>query len=85
MSERARRKIFIGTVVGNKMDKTVSVMVERRTRHPLYGKFVTKSSKFITHDEENACNVGDQVKIMETRPMSRHKRWRLVEILKKAE
>ena len=85
MSERSRRKIVIGTVVGNKMDKTVSVMVERRFRHPLYGKYVTKSSKFIAHDEENTCTVGDQVKIMETRPLSKRKRWRLVEILKKAE
>jgi len=85
MSERSSRKIVIGTVVGNKMDKTVSVMVERRFRHPLYGKYVTKSSKFIAHDEENTCTVGDQVKIMETRPLSKRKRWRLVEILKKAE
>lgn len=85
MSERSHRKIVVGTVVSNKMDKTVSVMVERRFRHPLYGKYVTKSSKFVAHDEENACGVGDQVKIMEIRPMSRHKRWRLVEILKKAD
>jgi small subunit ribosomal protein S17 len=83
MSERTRRKTFIGKVVSNKMDKTISVTVERRLRHPLYGKLVKKTSKFMAHDEENACKIGDKVKIMETRPISRHKRWRLVEVVEK--
>ena len=83
MSERTRRKTFIGKVVSNQMDKTISVTVERRLRHPLYGKLVKKTSKFMAHDEENACKIGDKVKIMETRPISRHKRWRLVEVVEK--
>lgn len=84
MSERAARKAFIGQVVSNKMEKTITVAVERRIRHPLYGKYVKKTSKFKAHDAENVCNVGDLVRIMETRPLSRHKRWRLVEIVEKA-
>ena len=83
--ERSRRKTFVGRVASNRMDKTVTVVIERRFRHPLYGKFIKKSSKFMAHDEENACHIGDVVKIMETRPLSRNKRWRLVEIVKKAE
>jgi len=83
MSERTRRKTVIGKVVSDKMDKTISVTVERRLRHPLYGKLVKKTSKFMAHDEENACRIGDKVKIMETRPISRHKRWRLVEVVEK--
>jgi small subunit ribosomal protein S17 len=67
------------------MEKSVTVVVERRFRHPLYGKFVTKSTKLMAHDEENACNIGDTVRIMETRPLSRRKTWRLVEILEKAQ
>jgi small subunit ribosomal protein S17 len=84
MTERSRRKVFVGQVVSDKMDKTIAVIVERRIRHPLYGKFMKKSKKFIAHDQENACNIGDTVRIMETRPLSRRKRWRLVEILEKA-
>ena len=84
MAERGRRKIFIGRVTSNKMEKSATVIVERRFRHPLYKKFVTKSSKFMIHDEENVCNVGDKVQIMETRPLSRRKRWRLVEVIEKA-
>jgi len=83
MSERTRRKTFVGKVVSNKMDKTISVAVERRLRHPLYGKLVKKTSKFMAHDEKNACKIGDKVKIMETRPISRNKRWRLVEVVEK--
>lgn len=71
-------------VVSNKMDKTVAVLVERRLMHPIYGKFVKRSKKFFAHDEENTCNIGDKVRIMETRPLSKKKRWRLVEILERA-
>ena len=85
MVDRSQRKIFVGRVVSNRMDKTVTVAVERRERHPLYGKYVTKTSKFMVHDEKNACDVGDKVRIMETRPLSRRKRWRLVEILEKVQ
>ena len=72
-------------MTSNKMDKTIAVSVERRLRHPIYGKFVKKSKKFIAHDETNDCNIGDTVRIMETRPMSKLKRWRLVEVLERAE
>lgn len=85
MSERLRRKLFVGKVASNRMNKTITVLVERRVRHPFYGKYVTRSSKFMAHDEENAAQIGDIVRIMETRPMSRHKRWRMVEVLKKAQ
>ncbi len=81
---RKLRKQKIGVVVSTKMNKTISVLVERRLMHPLYGKFVKRSKKFMVHDEENTCNVGDKVRIMETRPLSRHKRWRLVEIIERA-
>lgn len=81
---RNRRKERIGQVTSNKCDKTITVMVERRIKHPLYGKFIRKSTKFIAHDEKNTCNPGDFVKIMETRPLSKKKRWRLVAILEKA-
>ncbi len=81
---RNLRKQRTGLVVSNKMDKTITVKVERRLMHPLYGKFVKRSNKFFAHDEENACNVGDLVRIMETRPLSKNKRWRLVEIIEKA-
>ena len=84
MAERSRRKVFVGRVVSNRMDKTITVVVERRVRHPFYGKYITKSSKFMAHDEENICKEGDSVRIMETRPYSRQKRWRLVEVVKKA-
>lgn len=83
--ERALRKVRIGTVVSNKMQKTIVVAVEDRIRHPLYGKIVRRTKKFKAHDENNQCNIGDVVKIMETRPLSKEKRWRLVEIVKKAE
>ena len=84
MSERSMRKIVIGTVVSDLMEKSITVKVERRLRHPLYGKYMKKSTKFMAHDEENACNKGDVVRIAETRPLSRNKRWRLVEIIEKA-
>lgn len=71
-------------VVSNKMDKTVTVTVERRVKHPIYGKFVKKTTKFHAHDEKNECTIGDLVRIMETRPLSKTKRWRLVEVLEKA-
>ena len=83
MSERARRKTVVGKVVSNKMDKTVSVAVERRYRHPLYGKILKRTSKFMAHDEKNECKIGDTVRIMETRPLSRLKRWRLVEVVER--
>jgi len=85
VTERAKRKTFIGRVVSDRMDKTITVVVERRFRHLLYGKYVTKSSKLMAHDQENACNVGDTVRITETRPLSRHKNWRMVEIIEKAQ
>jgi small subunit ribosomal protein S17 len=84
MTERNLRKTRIGTVVSNKMDKTVTVTVERKVKHPIYGKFVKKTTKFHAHDEKNECTVGDLVRIMETRPLSKTKRWRLVEVLEKA-
>jgi small subunit ribosomal protein S17 len=84
VSDRGRRKTVTGTVVSDKMDKTVTVQVARRLRHPLYGKFVTKTKKYHAHDAANECGAGDVVRLMETRPMSRLKRWRVVEIVKKA-
>ena len=84
MAERNLRKIRIGLVTSNKMDKTIAVSVERKLRHPIYGKFVKKSKKFIAHDEKNECNIGDLVRIMETRPLSKRKRWRLLEIVERA-
>lgn len=80
MEVRNLRKQKTGVVVSSKMDKTIAVQVERRLMHPIYGKFVKRSKKFFAHDEENTCNVGDLVRIMETRPLSKNKRWRLVEI-----
>ncbi len=82
--ERKLRKERTGVVVSNKMDKSISVAVERRLQHPIYGKFVKKTNKFMAHDENNDCNIGDLVRIMETRPLSKNKRWRLVEILERA-
>jgi small subunit ribosomal protein S17 len=82
--ERKLRKQKSGVVVSTKMDKTISVKVERRLMHPLYGKFVKRSKKFFAHDEENTCKPGDLVRIMETRPLSKLKRWRLVEVLERA-
>ena len=81
---RNLRKERIGIVTSDKMDKSVVVSVERREKHPLYGKFVVKTSKFTAHDEKNECKSGDKVKIMETRPISKNKCWRLVEILERA-
>lgn len=81
---RKPRKERIGKVISNKSDKTITVLVERKIKHPLYGKFVRRSKKLMAHDEENICNEGDRVKITETRPLSKNKRWRLIEILEKA-
>ncbi|MEI7734944.1 MAG: 30S ribosomal protein S17 [Ferruginibacter sp.] len=83
MAERNLRKTKLGVVTSNKMDKTITVNVERKVKHPLYGKFVKKSTKFHAHDEKNECSIGDTVKIMETRPLSKTKRWRLVEVIEK--
>lgn len=83
--KRGRRRILTGVVVSNKMQKTITVLVERRVAHPLYKKYYKKRKKFLAHDEKNECQVGDVVRIMETRPLSKRKRWRLVAILKKAE
>ena len=82
--ERGIRKTRIGVVVSDKMDKTVVVSIKTRVRHPLYGKMVNRTRKFKAHDENNECGIGDTVKIMETRPLSKDKRWRLVEIVEKA-
>ena len=84
MSERGIRKTRIGVVVSDKMDKTVVVSLSTRVRHPLYGKIITHTSKIHVHDENNECGVGDTVKVMECRPLSATKRWRLVEIIEKA-
>jgi len=81
--ERNLRKERIGVVVSNKMEKTIVVTVKRKMKHPIYGKFVNKTSKLYAHDEQNSCSIGDTVKIMETRPLSKSKRWRLVEIIEK--
>ncbi|GAB1463188.1 MULTISPECIES: 30S ribosomal protein S17 [Pedobacter] len=82
--ERNLRKTRIGLVVSNKMDKSVVVAVERKVKHPIYGKFVKTTTKFMAHDEKNECGIGDTVEIMETRPLSKNKNWRLVQILEKA-
>jgi len=82
--ERALRKERTGIVTSTKMNKSIVVSVVRREKHPMYGKFIKKTKKFMAHDEKNECGVGDTVKIMETRPMSKLKRWRLVEVLEKA-
>lgn len=83
MSERKLRKTRIGVVSSNKADKTISVSVERKVKHPIYGKFVKKTTKFMAHDEQNECSIGDTVKIMETRPLSKNKCWRLIEVIEK--
>ena len=83
-TERRQRKVRIGTVVSDKMDKTVVVAVERRTAHPVYGKRITKTTRFHAHDEQNQAHEGDTVRIMETRPLSKLKRWRVVEIIERA-
>jgi small subunit ribosomal protein S17 len=84
MAERNLRKTRTGVVSSNKMTKTITVAVERKVKHPIYGKFVKKTTKFHAHDEKNECTIGDIVKIMETRPLSKTKRWRLVEVIEKA-
>lgn len=84
VKRKTSRKSRIGVVVSNKMDKSVVVAIEKRVQHPLYKKFFIKTTKFMAHDEKNECNIGDTVKIMETRPYSSKKRWRLVEIVEKA-
>ena len=82
--ERNLRKERIGVVTSNKMEKSIVVSIERKVKHGLYGKFVKKTSKFVAHDQDNTCNEGDTVKIIETRPMSKNKNWRLVEIIERA-
>jgi len=84
MDERNLRKTRTGIAKSNKMDKTITVAVERKVKHPIYGKFVKKTTRFHAHDEKNECTVGDIVKIMESRPLSKTKRWRLVEVVEKA-
>lgn len=82
--ERNLRKERIGQVVSDKMQKTITVAVNRKEKHPIYGKFIRKTTKFTAHDETNDCKIGDTVKIMETRPLSKNKRWRLVEVIERA-
>jgi small subunit ribosomal protein S17 len=84
MEERNERKERVGKVVSNKMQKTITVAVDRKVKHPIYGKFVNRTSKFKAHDELNTAGIGDTVRITETRPLSKDKRWRLVEIVEKA-
>lgn len=84
MEARNFRKERIGKVVSNKMTKSITVAIERKVKHGMYGKFVKKTTKFMAHDEKNECSIGDTVKIMETRPLSKLKRWRLVEVIEKA-
>ena len=84
MSERSMRKTAVGRVVSNKMDKTVVVAIQDSVKHPMYGKIIKRTVKRKAHDQENQCNVGDRVRIMETRPISKDKRWRLAEIIEKA-
>ncbi|HHU53090.1 MAG TPA: 30S ribosomal protein S17 [Clostridiaceae bacterium] len=84
MSERNNRKQRVGIVISDKMDKTITVAVEEHVRHPLYKKYIKKTKKFTAHDEENQCGIGDRVRIMETRPLSKTKSWRLVKIIEKA-
>jgi small subunit ribosomal protein S17 len=84
MAERLLRKTRVGQVVSDKMDKTVVVAVERLVKHPLYGRFIKQTSKLKAHDEQNECRIGDKVKVMESRPLSKDKRWRVVNIIEKA-
>jgi len=85
MERESNRKVKVGKVVSDKMDKTIVVAIEGHVRHPLYKKIVKRTYKLKAHDENNACGIGDTVKVMETRPLSRDKRWRLVEIIEKAQ
>lgn len=82
--ERNTRRERVGLVVSNKMEKSIVVAVKRKVKHPIYGKFVNKTTRFVAHDKENTCNIGDTVKIMETRPLSKTKNWRLIEIVERA-
>ena len=82
--ERNLRKERIGVVVSNKMQKSIVVEIERREKHPIYGKFIKKTNRFMAHDEKEECNIGETVRIMETRPLSKRKHWRLVEIIERA-
>lgn len=84
MDKKNLRKERVGIVVSNKMDKSIVVAEKRKVMHPIYGKFINKTTKFVAHDEENTCNIGDLVKIMETRPLSKKKNWRLIEIIERA-
>lgn len=81
--KKSNKKVLIGTVSSNKMDKTIVVTVERKLKHKLYKKYITKSKKYKAHDEKNECNIGDIVKIIESRPLSKHKRWRFIQTVKK--
>jgi small subunit ribosomal protein S17 len=82
--ERNLRKVRVGRVVSNKMEKSCVIAVDRKVKHPKYGKFMQKTTKLMVHDESNACGIGDTIRVMETRPLSKNKRWRLVEIIEKA-
>lgn len=84
MEERNRRKVREGLVTSNKMDKSILVSVERKLKHPKYGKFLKRTTKLMAHDDKNECNIGDRVRVMETRPLSKNKCWRLVEIIERA-
>jgi small subunit ribosomal protein S17 len=84
MKPRGLRKTRIGVVVSNKMDKTITIAIERKVSHPIYKKYYKKTTKLMAHDEKRECKLGDKVKIMETRPLSKNKRWRLVEVVEKA-
>jgi small subunit ribosomal protein S17 len=83
MEERNLRKTRVGVVSSNKMEKSISIKVERKFRHPIYGKFIMKTKKLMAHDEQNECHIGDIVRIMETRPLSKNKSWRLVEVIER--
>ena len=85
MSDLENRKVFTGVVTSSKMDKTATILIERLIEHPLYHRVVKKSKKILAHDQNNECHIGDKVRIMETRPLSKRKRWRVVEITEKAE
>ncbi len=84
MTDRGLRKTRVGLVISNKMDKTITVAIERKVPHPIYKKYYKKTTKLLAHDEKGECNMGDKVKIMETRPLSARKRWRMIEIIEKA-
>ena len=84
MEGRNLRKTRVGVVSSNKMEKSISIKVERKFRHPIYGKFIMKTKKLMAHDEQNECHIGDIVRIMETRPLSKNKSWRLVEVIERA-